>query len=562
MARSRERLIELMLEEAHGNPPPDLSRRIMRSLDQPVPASSPVAEAVQPRGAVLRPAFPWHWFAAAAAAAVLLGAGLALVFSGKDTPAPQPEIATPGTNVPVQPAPAPAPKPAPRPEPAPQPEPRVQPRPQPEPETPQPEPRPVPQPQPEPEPEPQPAPRPPEEVERPAPEPEAPKPGPTPEEPKPAPGPVVDDTPKGPAPQPVPERPPTEAPRTGPVRVALVMYQSANARLSYKEAGAARFTEVKGDLELMSGWTLSARHPVLLDLGQGKRAWFEGELGLDVVEGNPVLEVIKEGVFVDALGAKGAITIRREGTSIEVSDAAVLAERMSTVKDGLEISCLDGEVVWGESRLNAGQGATISGRGFKRTKAEGARLREKTLFKDWARAQNLVREDFDGRMGERLYAGEIENGVVIGPGGREVSVGCYLPQPREAGERTYVRVRMRVTAHTGLYVQVIGDDGKARYGKEFLVPAGQWVTLKFPVLANREGDNGMRGVQKPPEKPEPGAKDAREKDAKDAREKDARGNAEKSEGNGLLVKFQVLTKVKGTQIEIDWVEIGDELPGK
>lgn len=547
MAPSRDRLIELMLEEAHGNPPPDLSARIVAEVNGTAaqtgraPAMAPVLKPV------LKPAFPWHWFAAAAAAAVLLGAGFALVFSGNDVPSDVPSVAGSGSN--AQPDPAPQPRPNPQPRPSPQPQPRPEPAPQPTPgpmipePQPQPQPQPAPQPGPEPEPEPEPAPMPPEEVEKPAPEPEVPAPVPAPksEEPRPAPGPTVEEPPVQPQPQ-QPDRPPTEAPRAGPVKTATVLFQSSGAKLSYKEGAATRFTEIKGELELMSGWVLSARHPVLLDLGHGRRAWFEGELGIDIVDGNTTLEVIKEGVYVDALGGKGTVIVRREGTAIEVADAAVLAERMSTIKDGLEVSCLDGEVAWGESRLGAGQGATISGKGFKRTKAEGAKLRDKGLIKDWAKSQNLWREDFDARMGERLFAGEVENGIAIGPGGREVSIGCYLRESREASERTFLRVRIRVTANTGLYLQLIGDEGKSRFGKEFLVPAGQWVTLKIPVLACREGDNGMRAPAKPGEK-----------EGNKGGEKN-----EKIDAASLLQKFHVATKNKNTQIEIDWIEIGDE----
>lgn len=552
MAPSRERLIELMLEEAHGNPPPDLSARIMGSLDLPLAQHASDPAAPHREAPVLRPAFPWHWFAAAAAAAVMLGAGLALVFSGNDVPVNEPAIAGPGGNESIQPAPQPRPQPQPAPQPKPEPKPEPKPGPKPTPEpTPQPEPEPTPEPAPQPEPEP--APKPPEEVEKPAPqpEPEVPQPKPTPEEPKPAPGPVVDETPKEPAPQqpPQPERPPTEAPKTAPVRVATVLFQSGSAKLSFKEAGATRFTEVKAETELMSGWTLSARHPVLLDLGHGRRAWFEGELGLDVADGVIVLEVIKEGVLVDSLGAKGSILLRREGTSIEVLDAVVLAEKMTSAKDGLEVACLDGEVSWGESKLLSGQAAQVSGKGFKRGKVEGAKLRDKGLAGEWAKAQNLQREDFEVRLGERLYAGELEGGVAHG-GEKEISVGLTLKEEREAGERTFLRVRVRVSAPTGLYLQLIGDEGKSRFGKDFLVPAGQWVTLKIAVLAQREGGDNGRAQPKGEQ-----GKDGKEgKEGKEA----PKGNLEKPDEKALLCKFQALCKNKGAKIEIDWIEIGDE----
>jgi len=554
LAPRRERLIELMLEETHGNPPPDLSARIMGSLDKPLPVAGAVHAAPLPALApILRPAFPWHWFAAAAAAAVMIGAGLALAFSGNDTPVDVPAIAGPGTNAPASVTPQPNPQPTPRPQPQPAPQPEPEPKPAP---APQPQPQPEPAPQPE-QPQPEPAPLPPEEVEKPQPvpqpEPEVPQPVPTPEEPKPAPGPTIEDPPAQPVPQPPqPERPPTEAPKTGPTRVAMVMYQSNNAKLSFKEAGATRFTEVKPETELMSGWTLSARKPVLLDLGHGRRAWFEGELGLDVSEGAVVLEIIKDGVFVDALGAKGAVVLRREGTSIEVTDAAVLAEKMTSAKDGLEVACLDGEVSWGESKLTSGQAAAISGKGFKRGKVEGAKLREKGLAGEWAKAQNLTHEDFEARLGERLYAGEVEGGVAHGSE-KEIAVGLTLNPLREATERTFVRVRMRVSAPTGLYLQLIGDEGKSRFGKDFLVPAGQWVTLKFAVLAQREGGDGGRM----PQKGEPNGKEGKE-GGKEPGKEGAKGNAEKVDDKAVLCKVQALCKNKGAKIEIDWIEIGED----
>lgn len=553
MAPSRERLIELMLEEAHGNPPPDLSRKIMGALDQPL-AQPAAAQPVPAREApVLRPAFAWHWFAAAAAAAVLLGAGLALMFSGNDTPVDQPAIAGPGGNQAVQPAPQPSPQPRPQPQPAPQPKPEPGPVPTPAPQ-PQPEPQPEPEvPQPEPQPEPEPAPKPPEEVERPQPEPSPePAPKPTPEEPAPKPGPVIEEPPVKPQPvpqPPQPERPPTEAPRTGPVRVALVAYQSPNAKLSYKEAGATRFTEVKPDTELMSGWTLSTRHPVLLDLGQGRRAWFDGELGLESVDGVVALEVIKEGVYLDMLGGKGAVIVRRGETSLEISDAAVVIEKMSTSKDGMEVSCLDGELSWGESKLQAGQGAQISGKGFKRSRVEGPKLREHKLVRELAAAQKLTREEFEGRLGERLYAGEAEGGIVHG-GEKEIGVGLTLAEPLEVTERTFIRVRMRVSAPTGLYLQLIGDEGKSRFGKDFLVPSGHWVTLKFAVAAQREGGDNGRAV---PKGEQNGGK---EKEA--AREGIKGEKAEKLDAKSLLCKFQALCKNKAAKIEIDWIEIGED----
>jgi len=580
----KERLIEQMLEEIHGNPPPDMTARITRALHAPVAgnvqglADSPALDGdlAQPESAplapVIRVAFPWHWFAAAAAAAVLVGALLAMTFSAKGDPEPgQPGIAGPGNSPAALPrAPRPDvqdprrelpanPRENPR-EPAVpdlprQPGANTQPQPgpaqpdsspvvppdqpdhvqnPPKPDTPPENPREHPQP-----PAPQDPPREPAKdpvvggPDAPKPGPEVPK-QPVPDQPSNPSGPVVE----APKPDPVPDRPPTEAPKPVPVRVATFLYQSDSARLSLRAAGETSWKEIKdikGGQEFLSGSSLRARRPVQLDLGNGIRAWLQGDVELGISDATPSLEPLTTGdaVYIDALGCKGVVLVKRGDVSMEVSDAAMMAERSGT---NLKIACLDNEVSWGESKLSAGQSASLSGKGFSREKTEGQRLREDKFIREIAKAQNLWREDFETKPGERLFSGEVDGGRVVG-GQREPSIGLNFPGGHAISERSYLRVRLRVNAAATVGLQLVADENKGKFGREVTLEADHWTIVRIALVPQAEGDQrGKVGGNG--------------------------GVVEKPYLNVLIAKFQATVKAKGAQLEIDWIEIGEEPQAK
>lgn len=580
MVARKERLIEQMLEEIHGNPPPDMKARIVRAMHAPAAdaaQSMHLPQAVNAGGPqqaaglapVVRVAFPWHWFAAAAAAAILVGALLAVTFSGKTDPAPvQPGIAGPGNSPsgsprspqpgvedpntdsrqnprenprePVSPQsprnpggntqPEPAPKQPDNPEVVPPDHVKNPPQPETQPDNPREQPQP---------PAPQDPPRGPAKdpvvggPDTPKTAPETPK-QPVPDQPSKPPGPTVE----GPKPDPVPDRPPTEAPKPVPVRVAVFLYQSESARLSLRAAGETGWKEIKdikAGQEFMSGSALRARRPVQLDLGNGIRAWLQGDIELGISEATPSLEPLTTGdaVYIDALGCKGAVLVRRGDVSMEVSDAAMMAERSGT---NLKIACLDNEVSWGESKLAAGQSASLSGKGFSREKTEGQRLREDKFMRDIAKAQNLWREDFESKPGERLFAGEVDGGRVLGAQ-REPSIGLNFPGGHVVSERSYLRVRLRVNVAATVGLQLVADENKGKFGREVALEADHWVIVRIPLVPQADGEQrGKVGGNG--------------------------GVVEKPYLNVIVAKFQATVKAKGAQLEIDWIEIGEEPAAK
>lgn len=518
MADRKERLIEMLLEESLGKAPPDLSGRIMLSLDR-----SEVAR-VEPLAPVRRLPFDWIW-AAAAAAVLVIGVALFVKFSESpeqtdnlpvllradgNGPALQPSpYVAPDKHIGIPPEQPPLVTPPRTPE-------KVE-GPKADDKQPAPPVTPTDMPREEPrkdariEDTPQPAPS------------QPPKPGPNPAD-KPKPGPDVKNLPKDPPPEKAVKREPTEAPGVAPVAVATVAWQSLTANLQYKLPGPVTYRDVTPGMDLMSGWTLRSRHPVALDLGNGVRVWFDGDLGLDKADAVPVLHVQGGKLYVDSFGCKGTVSVRHGELAIEIEDAAMLADPMGTK---LKVACLYGELTWGESKLGEGQSAMLSGKGFDRERNMGARLRDDSLIRAIERAQNLWREDFDSRLGERLFAGEVEDGRAIGAM-RESTVGLILAGLRLPPQRAFIRVRLKSSLKGAVGLQLLADEIKAKFHKEVALEADKWTTVKLPVTLMQESE----------------------------------GRANAVNVAVVLSKFQAMVKTKGAQLEIDWIEIGEEPVGK
>lgn len=451
MARNerKERLIEQMLsEKLGGKSPPDLSSRILQSLDQPagrVLAARPLHTGARPAS--------WRSVAASVALVGAVGIAAAVFLLNMPRNGTTPVADTNHSTHPAQPDQT-NPKPAPL-----KPEPEVPaPDPQPERETPIPElPNPEPQPQPEPEPEAEPE----------------PAPQPVPEKPR-------EDVENPPGPK--PERPPTEAPAEPrkAVIVAQMLQMTDGAKLAFKRNEADRWEEWTAETQVESGMFLRARKPVALSAGANARVYFNGELRFSGDESALSIELFTESVYVEAYALERTFTVSRGAASFNFREAEVVAEK-SGLK--LNVTCLGGEVASGGVALPAGWSASLSDKGFAKPKEEGDKLRAHALVIAVDTIFRLVRDELDDERGSgRIYWGDAENGIVTGTG--KQGFGVTLHQPYSVRDNAYVRVRMRVRGSQGVSIGVKGDEAADwQYFQHHTnhILNDKWITLKVPL---------------------------------------------------------------------------------
>ncbi|MBK8206357.1 MAG: hypothetical protein IPK87_06095 [Planctomycetes bacterium] len=451
MARSerKERLIEQMLsEKLGGKSPPDLSSRILQSLDQPAGR----VLAARPLHAGARPA-SWRSVAASVALVGAVGIAAAVFLLNMPRNGTTPVADSNRSTKPALPDQS-DPKPVPQ---KPEPEMRA-PEQQPEPDAPIPEmPKPVPEPQPKPEPEPEPAP--------------APQPGP--EKPR-------EDVEN--PPEPKPERPPTEAPvePSKAVVVAQMLQMTDGAKLAFKRNEADRWEEWTAETQVESGMFLRARKPVALSAGGNARVYFNGELRFTGDESALSIELFTEAVYVEAYAPERTFTVSRGDASFNFREAEVVAEK-SGLK--LNVTCLGGEVSSGGVALAAGWSASLSEKGFAKPKEEGDKLRAHTLVIAVDTIFRLVRDELDDERGDgRIYLGVAENGIVTGTG--KQCFGVTLTEPYSVRDNAYVRVRMRVRGSQGVSIGVKGDEAADwQYFQHHTnhILNDKWITLKVPL---------------------------------------------------------------------------------
>ena len=510
--RNAERLIHLMLRESRGGQtPPDLSRQIMDSVSGRAPVRR-----LPPPVSSTRGFSPWL---AAAASVALIAALVAGVFAyqGRNKPAPltpesttqppatadKPQLPKKREQTPESPEPAPQPQdPLPELPEAPLPE---QPEAPPVPETPD---------------------APDDVVERPEPkDPEVPE---TPESPEPDPDkdPVVEQ----PEPAPQPETPPTEVPTqpSPPAKLGSVLFAPDKSRLTWRAKANEKWSPW-ADGEVLSGMQFKSRGPVGLQLSDGARLYFDGELTLTGDSDTLTIALEDESVYVDCYGSTREYTVQRRDMAVSFRDAEVVTERSGL---RLQVSCLGGEVSVGEVTLQAGWTAALSASGFARPKFEGNKVRGGKLAAAMDTTFVLVREELDEPAAKRVFVGEWADGVVTGkaPGSiKEAAFGIEFERPVTVAERAYVRMRIRVTGTEGFSLGFsTNQEGNWRYYQSHhnYITNDKWIVLRIPLselVDEGDKEHGKKALA-------PGVK---------------------------LTKFQiVLWKPEGAQIEIDWFELG------
>ncbi|MCB9932385.1 MAG: hypothetical protein H6841_03090 [Planctomycetes bacterium] len=518
MAGGIDRLIHLLLRERlGGNQPPDLSRGIMDAIDASRGPREHETAAVQPLP-VFRP-----WMAIAASIALVAAIGLAVsAWLLSDNPPPQQPGGQAGKPVQVIPSEQERANQAPLP---PKPEQTQPPRePEPEPRVPDQVKQPTPQPEQPPEP-PKPEPPKPEKdpvVEEPLkPQPEPQPEQPKPEQPKPEKDPVVEQPPK---PEPEPERPPTEAEPPKPVRLGSVIYAEDKARLEFRNSPDAKWQDWAADSFVLSGMELRARKPVAVELPDGARFYFDGEIALSGDDKSLDVTIEDESVYFDVYGSARQFSVRRNDAVLGFRDAEVLAEKAGL---RLQITCLGGEVSVGDEILKGGWSASLSEKGFSRAKFQGAGARANPLVQRMDTTFTLLREELIDAA--RVYHGEVKEGVASGSG-KELAFGIELAKDIAVVERMYVRLRVRINGDSGGlsigFGSGSGEEGKRRYFQSHHeeVKAGEWVVLRVPL--KRLMDDGDK------KKIWPGV---------------------------MLHKFQVVLWDKtDASVEVDWFELGIE----
>ncbi|MCA8914411.1 MAG: hypothetical protein KDB90_03290 [Planctomycetes bacterium] len=526
MARRIERLIHLLMREKLGGvQPPDLSERILGAIDAEAGAqpsvrrvTGPVARPVQqlPQPTVFR---PWMAIAASIAlvAAVALAVSAYMLSSDRDNASP---MATEDNHVQAIPSlqdrangesretPRPGPQHQPEPQPPEQVEkPQPMPKPEPTPELPTPE-----QPKPEKDP----------VVEQPAPEPTPdPQPTPTPEQPKPEKDPVVEQPPK-PAPTPDPERPPTVPQKDPVVKLGSVLYASDKAKLTFRMSAEDKWQDWVADSAVVSGMQLKARKPVCIELPDGARFYFDGEIALTGTDMALDVNIEDESVYFDVYGSKRDFSVRHGEAVLKFRDAELLAERSGL---RMQVSCLGGEITAGEVTLKAGWTASVSDEGFSRQKFEGERVRNNPLVFNMDRAFVLMREELNADARPRVYHGDWKDGVVTGSG-KELAFGIELSEDIEVKDRAYVRMRVRVHgSKDGISIGFgAGKESDWRYFQSHHkdIVNDEWTIVRIPLRLLQD-DGAKKGIW-------PGV---------------------------LLHKFQIVLWTKeGSSVDVDWFELG------
>ncbi|MEZ5990943.1 MAG: hypothetical protein R3E76_01125 [Planctomycetota bacterium] len=519
MARGIDRLIHLLLRERLGDQtPPDLSSSILDAIDG---KQAPVHQLPTARQAFQ----PWMGVAAGIAVCAALALGVSAWLVSK--PPENAPITADGNQVRVIPSeqeqanrmspepsgsgyPAPQCDPVPHNETKEPDEPKTEhqveqpPAPEPEPKAPAREKDPVVEEPPRPEPEPQP------EVQ------------PEPKPPEPETDPVVEQPPQ---PEPEPQRPPSETQPTTTVKLASVVYAPDKARLEFRNNSEDKWADLQHK-DVTAGMQLRARRPVALELDDGARVYFDGEILLAGNNEKFDLTIEDESVYFDVYGSKREFVVRRGEASLSFRDAELLAE-----KSGLrmQVSCLGGEVTVGDVTLKAGWTASLSDKGLSREKFQGDRGRYNPLVASMDQTFVLMREELNRDAISRVYFGDWNDGVVRGQGeGDEKDFGIELSNEIVLQERAYLRMRVRINGdQKGLNIGFgSGEEEDWRYFQSHHgeVQPGEWTIVRVPLSALMD-DGDKKKIW-------PGAK---------------------------LHKFQiVLWDKQDASVDVDWFEVGIE----
>jgi len=478
VARRIERLIHLLLRERlGGQEPPDLSGSIMDAIDGKQAPVRKLPPAETPPPGLYQP-----WMAIAAGVAIV--AALALAVSIWTLSRPEQGTTTAdGNRVRVIPSeqdkantsnpqpqqPVENHKPAPQPSPEPQPEDQV--------EKPAPEPQPEPQPEPE-----QPKPEKDPVVEKPEPQPQ-PEPQPEPEQPKPEKDPVVEKPEPQPQPQPEPERPPTETHPEKAVRLGSVVYAPDKSRLEWRLSADDKWADWESKKDVTAGLQLRARRPVAIELDDGARVYFDGEIKLSGDAKTLGVAIEDESVYFDVYGSKRDVTVTRGDAKLTFRDAELLAEKSGL---RLQVSCLGGEVAVGDVTLKAGWTASLNDKGLSREKFEGDRARHNPLVASMDQTFVLMREELNRDAAQRVYHGDWKDGVVNGKG-KELVFGIELSEDVELKKHAYLRMRVRINGdEKGLNIGFGStEESDWRYFQSHHgdVQPGEWTIVRVPLEA-------------------------------------------------------------------------------
>ncbi|MCB9893933.1 MAG: hypothetical protein H6839_05775 [Planctomycetes bacterium] len=521
MARRIERLIHLLMREKLGGvQPPDLSERILGAIEaEAQPAvrrvTGPVPRPVQqlPQASAFRP-----WMAIAASIALVAAVALAIstyMLSGnRDNTSPMATDDNQVKPIPSQQDRANQQTPD---------RPHSDPAPQPEPQLPEQIEKPKPDPEPQPDPTPE-QPKPDEDpvVEQPKPDPEPqPDPAPQPEQPKPDKDPVVEQPPK-PDTTPDPERPPTVPHQDPAVKLGTVLYASDKAKLTFRMATEDKWQDWVAESAVVSGMQLKARRPVCVELPDGARFYFDGEIAVSGSDKTCDVTIEDESVYFDVYGSKRDFSVRRGDAVLNFRDAELLAERSGL---RMQVACLGGEVTAGDVTLKAGWTASLSNDGFSRQKFEGERVRNNALVFNMDRAFVLMREELNADAANRVYHGEWKDGVVTGSG-KELAFGIELAEDIEVKDRAYVRMRVRIHgSKDGISIGFgSGKESDWTYFQSHHkeIVNDEWTIVRVP-LRMLQDDGKKKGIW-------PGV---------------------------MLHKFQIVLWTKeGSSVDVDWFELG------
>ncbi|CAG1000562.1 hypothetical protein PLCT2_03055 [Planctomycetaceae bacterium] len=450
MNRFEDRMLDRDLEESlGGDAPSDLRERILAAHTAPVRRRTGRVRALPPsQGRRANQTAVWG----VAVVALSLVAALVVLWRNVATrpSEPAPGVAGGAQNGPanVQLAPKmPAPKTN---EPVPQP--KVE-APKPQPEALPEEPRPLPPSQPQPEPLPRPTPpgelpKPPEEVERPTP----PSEGPKETQPKPSP------TPKS-------ER----------VKLGVVLAVPKGAKLQVRESESETWREADGDT-LYAGAFLKVAHAVDLTLGDAL-VRFEGTLRLDTAEGAIRIDLIerKTQAWCDNLGGRTPLVFGMREMSATMNDGVAHFEAGSAT---LEIACIEGTVIAGNSSLESGRFGVLSAKGLSKPRELSAGERQPRLIAGMA-ARKLLREEFTEEPAGKIYGGTLKDGVARAEGQGGL-IAFDINPTLIAIKGAKLRMRYRVNDCSSIYLQFLGEDVSRQFGNEFTQrKQGQWIEVEI-----------------------------------------------------------------------------------
>ncbi|MBP9890745.1 MAG: hypothetical protein KBG84_02470 [Planctomycetes bacterium] len=493
MNRFEDRMLDRDLEESlGGDAPSDLRERILAAHTAPVRRRTGRVRALPPsQGRRANQTAVWGVavFALSVVAAAVVLWSYVVTRPVQSTPGVAggaqnaPVNAQPAPSLPVQMANEPAPLSK-----------EETPKPQPQPE--EPSPLPPSQPQPEVPPKPTPpseAPKPPDEVERPAP----PSEGPKETQPKPSP------TPKS-------ER----------VKLGVVLAVPKGAKLQVRESESETWREADGDT-LYAGAFLKVAHAVDLTLGDAL-VRFEGTLRLDTAEGAIRIDLIerKTQAWCDNLGGRTPLVFGMRDMSATMNDGVAHFEAGSAT---LEIACIEGTVIAGNSSLESGRFGVLSAKGLSKPRELSAGERQPRLIAGMS-PRKLLREDFTEEPAGKLYGGKVKDGFARAEGQGGL-IAFDINPTLIAVKGAKLRMRYRVNDCSSIYLQFLGEDVSRQFGNEFTQrKQGQWIEVEIRL---------------------------------DSLPFDAAGaGGEKMPAGQKLGKFQCYVRgEKSCTLEIDWLEI-------